>query len=359
MQRTLRALLPALALLMGASSCSEDFDVLAPARPFTVVYGILDAGEPVNYVRIQKAYADPNKSALDLAKLPDSSYFPNITVSLYEVNGGNPSLLNANVPLVKMDTAGYVKNSGVFFTTPNYAYKITESLTPGRTYRLLIKHRDHVDTAETVIADVSGTRISELEASLNPSQKVELSPTNSADAQKDKTYAWRVLQYPQSTSIRYMNALLRFHFREQTIGGSAYTDKTVDYIFSRPLNNGGGWSPSSVISDKNNNFYVAIANGLGSAPAGMERLAGGVDLIAYFGTPELYNYQQNQATLGGLGGDQVQYRYTNLRGKSVIGVLASRAVLQRLDVPLSDGTVAELKTNPNTKQCNITGRITP
>lgn len=354
MQIKLRALLPALALLMGASSCSEDFDVLAPAKPFTVVYGILDAGESVNYVRIQKAYADPNKSALDLAKLPDSSYFANIKVTLQEQTGNGFQTLADSLKRVAM--AG--KNPGVFFTTPNYAYEITQSLIPGRTYRLLINHNGKVDTAQTVIADVAGTRISELDPSFSPDQKVELSPTNPSDVSKDGTYSWRVLQYPQSSSVRFMNAVVRFHFRQQPVGGGTQSLKTVDYIFSRPVNNGSSWDIRAPF-DKYNNFYVAIGEGLGSAPAGTERLVDSADLIAYFGTSDLYDYQQNQIALGGLGGDQIQYRYTNIRGKDVIGVLGSRGKLQRLNVPLSDGVVTELKVNPSTRQCNITGRVRP
>lgn len=356
MQKKIRVLLPALALAIGVSSCSEDFDVLAPAKPFTVVYGILDASEPVNYVRIQRAYADPNKSALDLAKLPDSSYFANITVTMQETGSSVPPVTLNRVSMAD-------KNPGTFFTTPNYAYEINQPLMPGRTYRLLIKNNDNgnVDTAETVIANVSGGVIQEVNpAAPNPDQKVELSPTNSANSYEDGTYSWRVTQYPQSPTIKYMNAVVRFHFQERLIGGGAQTEKLVDYIFSRPVNTGGnGWDPSRVIASKFSNFYIAIANGLGDAPAGMERLAGDADLIAYFGTPELYAYQQNQIAAGGLGGDQVQFRYTNIRGKNVIGVLASRGKIEHTKVPLSNGTVAELKVNTYTQRCNITGRATP
>lgn len=356
MQRKLRALLPALALLIGASSCSEDFDVLAPARPFTVVYGILDPSEPVNYVRIQRAYADPNKSALDLAQLPDSSYFPNIKVTFEEKTGTGYRTIVDDLQREKVTD----KNAGVFFSTPNYAYKIDQPLTPGSTYRLLIKNNDNgnVDTAETVIVDVGNTKISELDPTINPNQKIELTPTSNTNAQQDGSYSWRVLQFPPSATVRFMNAMVRFHFREQAIGGGNPVDKTVDYIFSRPVNTGINWD-IRFPSDKFNNFYVAIANGLGSAPAGRERLVmDNADLIAYFGTPELYDYQQNQVAIGGLGGDQIQYRYTNIRGKNVIGILASRNKLQRLHVPLTNATIEELKVNPNTRSCNITG-VTP
>jgi hypothetical protein len=358
-QKTLRALLPVVVLALGASSCSEDFEVLAPYKPYTVVYGILDASEPVNYVRIQKAYGDPNKSALDLAQLPDSSYFgaSELTVSLQEIAGSNVTTLDASLPRVDMALEGLPKNNGVFFTTPSYAYKISRALTPGRTYRLLIKNNTsgNTDTAQTALADLSGARILELDPTASATQKMELAPTSSTNPSEDGTYTWRVLQFPQSSTVKFMDATVRFNFWERT-GSGLETPRSVDYTFARPVNPGGPSWPSTLVGEKFNNFYQAILNGLGDAPAGTQRLVDSVDFIAYFGSPELYTYQQNLGQVGGLGGDQIQYRYTNIRGKNVLGVLGSRARIQRSNVELTDRTVEALKTNSNTARCNITGR---
>ena len=67
-------------IALGMGSCSEDFDIAAPYKDITVVYGLMNIGEPVQYIRIQKAFLDPNKSALEVAKIPDSNYYRNITV---------------------------------------------------------------------------------------------------------------------------------------------------------------------------------------------------------------------------------------------------------------------------------------
>jgi hypothetical protein len=256
-----------------------------------------------------------------------------------------------------MAQEGQEKNNGVFFTTPNYAYKISRTLTPGRTYRLLIKNNDNgnIDTAQTVIADVNGVAISELDAVLVPNQRLELSPTSPTNPTEDGTYTWRVRQFPQSPSVKFMDAIVRFNFWERT-GSGQETPRSFDYVFSRPVNPGGPSWPGTLLSDKFNNFYQAIVNNLGEAPAGVQRLVDSADFIAYFGSPELYTYQQNLNQIGGLGGDQIQYRYTNIRGKNVLGVLGSRARIERKGIELTDRTVEALKTNSNTARCNITGR---
>ncbi|RYD52281.1 MAG: hypothetical protein EOP52_08940 [Sphingobacteriales bacterium] len=358
MQKTLRALLPVLALAIGASSCSEDFDVLAPAKPYTVVYGILDANEPVNYVRIQRAYGDPNKSALDIAKLPDSSYFgaSELTVTLQIKDATGSNFQAVGNPLERKDLTD--KTPGVFFTASK-AYEINTKLIPGRTYRLLIKNNTtgNVDTAQTAIVDLTGVAISELDSVLSPNQKIELAPTNPTNPSEDGTYTWRVRQFPQSPTVKFMDATIRFNFWERT-GSGQETPRSVDYTFSRPVNPGGPSWPGMLLSDKFNNFYQGLINSLGEAPAGVQRLVDSADFIAYFGSPELYTYQQNLSQTGGLGGDQIQYRYTNIRGKDVLGVLGSRARLQRTGVDLTDRTVEALKTNSNTARANITGRST-
>ncbi len=363
MHSKVRALLSALVVLTVFSSCSEKFDVMAPARPFTIVYGVLDAGDSANYVRIQRAFGNETQSALDLSKLSDSSFFPesSITVTFEKVGDTTTRRMLGRV---KMSDEGYAKAPGDFFTMPNWAYKIPKSitLTPGATYRLLIKHNDNgnVDTAETAIVDLNNARIAEFDLVARPDQKVELTPTSNVDDKNDGTYSWQIVSYPNSNTVKFMNAIMRFNFVEKLISSGARTGKAVDYVFSTPVNAGNNqWTPRTFATDKFNNFYTAIVNGLGAAPAGTERLVDSSTLVAYFGSPELYLFQQNQTSSGGLGGDQIQYRYTNIRGKSVIGIFASRGKLMRRGVPLTDRTVAELKTNPNTKSCNITGRVTP
>ena len=85
-----------LVALLSLSSCSENFDVAAPYKSITVIYGLMDQGDTAHYIRIEKAFLDQNKSAVDMAKNPDSIYFSNLDVRIDVLN--NNSVINS-IPL--------------------------------------------------------------------------------------------------------------------------------------------------------------------------------------------------------------------------------------------------------------------
>ncbi len=356
----MRSLLPAALLATGMAggllSCSEDFEVVAPYKPVTVVYGVLDAGDTTHYVRIQKAFADPNISALDLSKVPDSSYFANLEVTLQELTtAGNPTGAVTVLNRVMLAGEGLTKEPGPFFTAPSYAYKFQRALTRGATYRMLIKNLDdgHTDTAQTAIADLTNLSLPDLMPSAGIESQLQLTPTN-IDPTQDPIYRWRVVQYPPSLTVKFMDATLRFRYKERNAQGVESEVKTFEYRFSQPVRTTGNtWQPNTP-TVRYNDIYTAIGSAMGTAPAGTTRLIDStVDFVATFGSPDLYTFQQNQATLGGLAGDQIQYRYTNIRGANVLGIFASKASFIRRNVPFTPATIQELKTNAQTKNANI------
>ncbi len=361
----MRSLLPAALLATGIAggltSCSEDFDVAAPAKPITVVYGVLDAGETTHYVRIQKAFADPKLSALDLAKVPDSSYFTNLAVTIQEItSAGVPTGTATALQKVKLSDEGLTKETGTFFSNPSYAYKFTGALTPGSTYRMLIKNLDdgHTDTATTPIVNLGSLTIRELNPILSPDQKFKIDPINTnVNPQVNGNYSWQVIQYPTSPTAKFLEHSVRFRYVDQDAQGQRSAVKTFDYRFTQTLrNDAGSWLAAP--SNKFSNFYDAVNNYMGAAPAGITRLIDStVDFISYFGSPDLYTFQQNQAALGGLAGDQIQYRYTNIKGNDVLGVLGSRASIIRTNVIMTPETITEFKTNMRTRDAKIVGII--
>ena len=129
-------------LLVGLASCKQDFKVSAPYKPVTIVYGLLNMGDTAHYIRIQKAFIDESLSALDLAKNADSNYYPNLVVTLRELNSGTV-ITNTNLTRVDLNTEGYQKDSGTFFNNVSYAYKTTKTLNPNYTYRLVITNPDN------------------------------------------------------------------------------------------------------------------------------------------------------------------------------------------------------------------------
>ncbi|TAF89039.1 MAG: hypothetical protein EAZ48_01940, partial [Flavobacteriia bacterium] len=56
------------------SSCEEDIILDGDFVETAVVYGLLDQADSIHMIKITRAFIGPG-SALDIAQIPDSSYF--------------------------------------------------------------------------------------------------------------------------------------------------------------------------------------------------------------------------------------------------------------------------------------------
>ncbi|MFT6336620.1 MAG: hypothetical protein ACI86M_003333 [Saprospiraceae bacterium] len=101
-------------------SCDNELDLIADFREVPIVYGLLDQTDTAQYIRVERAFADREISANEIAQNPDSLYYDDITVTLVNKNTG------AEFILQKVDGAaeGYPRVDGVFAKNPNYLYKV-------------------------------------------------------------------------------------------------------------------------------------------------------------------------------------------------------------------------------------------
>lgn len=358
----MRKLILALSLgsIIGMSSCSDDFEVAAPYKQITVVYGILNAGDTAHYIRIQKAFMDENKSAIQMAESPDSSFYTNLTVELVEYSTDKSSVTNT-VTLTKVDlnNEGYQKETSAtgtnFFTTPNYGYKVLPaqiSLSSERWYRLRITNNESgtVDASQFFgivnnnPADVPNAFFIR-EFNRNP-YSIDFARTNSLS-----TYSLTI-NTPKN-GVR-MEGILRFHYVDKDPVTNVQTDKSFDYRFATSVQQAGQRFELEV---PNNNIYAFVKDAMGPAPANILRYMDSCDVFVYAGSQELQNYYQvNIGQAGGLTGDNIQPTYTNFEGENVIGVVGSRADQARFGVPISDGTLDSLMNLPLMADLKIRGR---
>jgi hypothetical protein len=75
-------------LTLFMSACTNELVLTDTWRDIPVVYGILSTQDTAHYIRLEKAFLDANKGALDVAKIADSLYYKNATVTLEEVISG-------------------------------------------------------------------------------------------------------------------------------------------------------------------------------------------------------------------------------------------------------------------------------
>lgn len=104
--------------LLTFQSCETDFDVTAPYKDITVVYGLLSQNDSVHYIKINKAFIGEG-NALEYAQNADSSnYGNNLEVILREYSNGNA------LRTLSFDTTTiYNKEAGIFYAPKQVVYK--------------------------------------------------------------------------------------------------------------------------------------------------------------------------------------------------------------------------------------------
>lgn len=145
-----KILLPSLLfclLVTVFSSCSKDFDSNASYKDVTVVYGILNADEPVNYIKIYKGYLTSG-DAYDAAQEFDSLYyFDKIDVVLEEYVSGR------KMNEWHLDTTTQIPRVPGDFTSKQLLYKVENPLRKDASYTLRITNKEtgRVITSQTNI----------------------------------------------------------------------------------------------------------------------------------------------------------------------------------------------------------------
>lgn len=129
-------------------SCSKDFDSNAAYKDVTIVYGILDIDEPVNYIKIYKGFLTEGDAAVG-ASVFDSLYYRSdqIEVKLEEYVG------TAKMHEWILDTTTAIPREDGSFSEKQLLYKIDQPLRVDASYQLRITNREtgRVITSKTNI----------------------------------------------------------------------------------------------------------------------------------------------------------------------------------------------------------------
>jgi hypothetical protein len=117
------------------TSCSTDIDINAEWKETTLVLGVLNTTDDVHYLRIHKAFLDPEKSAFEVAQIKDSLYYNQLNVVVEQVR--NNAVLRTFV-LEKVDTN--LLQPGIFHSPSMVLYRFNAGgyLDSSSTYRLRI-----------------------------------------------------------------------------------------------------------------------------------------------------------------------------------------------------------------------------
>ena len=307
-------------------SCSEDVELIGDFKETAVVYGLLNHADSLHYVKITRAFIGPG-NALEIAQIPDSSYFDQVDATVTELVNGNVTrtwILKDTVVQDK-DTNGvfYGPEQKVYYfktlaTGANEAIQtssnpLLSSLKPTATYQFhaVINNGAFEVSAETELVHGMTTN----STSQNYTFKFADNPGE---------YISTGLAVSNTGNAYVANGQLDVAFNEY-IGGVP-TEKTFNWQIGEfdVLPNS---SKTFTISGRT--FYDLMKIHVTNDPLIEKRTLRGIYITITGGAEELYNYMAVNKPSSSLA--QSKPSYTNLsvtNGKRVVGIFSSRQTVK-------------------------------
>ena len=312
-------------LFVGAllfSSCEEVIILDGDFVETAVVYGLLDQADSIHFIKITRAFIGPG-SALDIAQIPDSSYFDQVEATVSEVVNGQVTRTWAlqDTTVQDKDTNGlfYGPEQKVFYfktlpTGPLEAIQTSSnpqlsSLIPTATYRFkaIINGGEFEVSGQTEL--VHG--MTSPSASQNFTFKFADDPGE---------YISTGIAISNTGNSYITSAHLDVLFNE--FEGASVTEKS----FRWKLGEAAAEPYSSrTYSAVGRTFYDLIKANVSNTPSIDKRTFKAMRVILTGGAEDLYNYMSVNSPSSSLA--QSKPTYTNLsvtNSKRVVGIFSSR-----------------------------------
>jgi hypothetical protein len=296
--------IPVLLLLLFTWSCEESFDVNAPYKDITVVFGLIDPGDDSIFLKINKAFLGDG-NVMEMAKIEDSSiYVTGLHATIEEWENGD---LIKSYPLDTVTIND--KEQGDFYNPYQIIYYTPYEPVTTREYRLKVEVNDKEITAMTNL--VNDFTISRPSAGSKFIQFKEGT---------DGEVAWNSAK----NGKRY-EVVIRIKYKEVLFNSPDTVYKYVDWGMGtkKSVNDKGG--EDMKVEYSNDGFYTLIANQIPYDDAAMEanvkeRYTNDVDFIIAVAAEELNTYMEVNEPSNSIV--QERPEYSNI--SSGIGIFSSR-----------------------------------
>jgi hypothetical protein len=318
-------------LVTFLTSCSEEVNLTGDFKETAVVYGLLDHADSLHFVKITRAFIGPG-NALEIAQIPDSSYFDNVELTVSEYLGGalqRTWLLQDTIVTNKdVDGAFYAPEQKVYYfktlptvtssmgvpgtvqTSPN---PLLTSLKPGCTYKMNAEINNGA-------FEVNGE--TELVNGLTTSASSQNFTFKFADDPAE--YISTGVGVGSTGNAYIVNAQLDVFFNEHI--GNNFTTKSFNWQLGE---NDVLPSTSTTFTALGKTFYELMERNVTDDPAIDKRTFNGISVTITGGAEELYNYMVVNKPTSSLA--QSKPTYTNLsvtNDKRVVGIFSSRQTLK-------------------------------
>ncbi len=314
-------------------SCRTDFDVNEKWTEIDVVYGLLDANDTAQYIKISKAFLNQDQSAYKIAGIEDSLFHKDsLDVRMQEMRNGN---VQNDVKLQKVYLTN--KDSGTFSAPGQYLYKTPADykLNADVVYRLIVRN------TSTNVTAISTTPI-----------VGNISPTfpNSQSTITFPRGLNRPVNFGSGRNARFyeMNIFINYSEYDAATNALLKEDAIRWPVFSNYLNTGSAAGNDIRFTIRGDDFYRIIADNL-QPKSNVYRKLGLIDFQITGGGEEIFNYMNVYKPAIGIV--QKKPEYTNIENGQ--GIFSSRNKTV-ISVPASNTTIDELtKSGTNTSNLNF------
>ena len=316
-------------------SCSNEFELNAPAKEIPIVYGLLSRSDEIHYIRVEKAFIDENTSALELAQDPNALYYEDVQVELVRERNSDVFLLER----VDASQLGLERESGIFATTPNILYKINAdelNLQEEEIYRLNIR-RAADELLTTAITPIVG------DVRLNRPIPGEQKPPLRIITDDELTIVWAADETAKLFDVTMIINYEEFNPND----ANSVVQKSLEWRLAKSIK---GTDGANRVEPEGIEFFQFL-NGNIIVDATLQRVLTNVAIRIDAGGEELFNYINVGQANTGITSAQVIPNYTNL--SSGLGIFASRNMFLETGFVLDAQTKQELRNNDLTKELNF------
>lgn len=320
-----------LTLILGIGACSTDFDITSDWKEITIVYGLLNPEDDVQYIRIQKAFLSEDVSALEVAEVGDSLYHNSngealrATLEEYRISNGERGTLVKTITLEKVSGSeeGIEKEEGVFATDPFFLYKTDNNISQNRIYRLVVNtpSGNVVSSECRMVKDFTVSRPdSQIPVGFLSDFRMTWLPAENAAVYDVDMY----FNYTETRKIDGQDVT-----EQKRIKWDALTNGQADVLM-----NGVGSLQTELTSERFLNF---LANNIEVDVNVVKREVKSLDFIIWAGSEDFLTFNQVALAQFGITSSQAQPTYTNV--ENGVGLFTSRFRKEIIDVSLTGPTI--------------------
>lgn len=312
-------------LMLLISACENEILINAKYKETIVVFALLDPNDTIQYIKVNKAYLNESKGALETAKISDSLYLDSTHVELKRISTGEQ--------IVCLAENSIKKDSGIFANNKNILWVTREKIYPNEEYEITVSNPISKTKAVSYTRTVGTAKIRA------PFQ--------------DQTNIFSV--GPEYITISFNAASnsyaydIRFHVFYEEINALDSNKKTEKMATWKMVNNllvGNNASPLRQIPRLS--FLQFLQNSIAASPGLTHRIKW-VGVTFYGGNQTLSDYiSVNEPSIGIV---QKQAEYTNINGG--YGLFASRCTQKVWNVAIDAASIAYLQKHVLTKSLNF------